>query len=45
MEGFIFAFFLLIGPIDKSLSFSDRNLIKEELSISDDILFEIFPTF
>lgn len=38
-EDFKFAFLLLIGTMDDSLSFGDRNLVKQELGISDEKIF------
>lgn len=38
-EDFKFAFLLLIGTVDDSLSFGDRNLVKQELGISDEKVF------
>ncbi|MGK8427690.1 hypothetical protein OF864_22510 [Bacillus cereus] len=38
-EDFKFAFLLLIGTIDNSLSFGDRNLVKQELGLSDEKVF------
>ncbi|MEB9420536.1 hypothetical protein P4J12_19640 [Bacillus cereus] len=39
IEDFKFAFLLLIGTIDDSLSFGDRNLIKQKLGINDEKVF------
>lgn len=39
MEDFKFAFLLLIGTVDESLSFGERNLVKQELGISDEKVF------
>lgn len=39
MDDFKFAFLLLIGTVDNSLSFGDRNLVKQELGISDEKVF------
>lgn len=39
MEDFKFAFLLLIGTMDNSLSFGERNLVKQELGISDEKVF------
>lgn len=38
-EDFKNAFTLLIGTVDNSLSFGDRNLVKQELGISDEKVF------
>ncbi|MBE7133884.1 hypothetical protein FT642_20045 [Bacillus paranthracis] len=38
-EDFKFAFLLLIGTMDDSLSFGDRNLVKQELGINDEKVF------
>lgn len=38
-EDFKTAFTLLIGTVDDSLSFGDRNLVKQELGISDEKVF------
>ncbi|MEC3127859.1 hypothetical protein P9Z75_30265, partial [Bacillus tropicus] len=39
MEDFKFAFLLLIGTMDDSLNFGERNLVKQELGLSDEIIF------
>lgn len=39
MEDFKFAFLLLIGTMDDSLSFGERNLVKQELGLSDEKVF------
>ncbi|OTZ18130.1 hypothetical protein BK756_00500, partial [Bacillus thuringiensis serovar aizawai] len=39
IEDFKFAFLLLIGTMDDSLSFGDRNLIKQKLGINDEKVF------
>ncbi|EEM37927.1 hypothetical protein bthur0004_62380 [Bacillus thuringiensis serovar sotto str. T04001] len=38
-KDFKFAFLLLIGTIDDSLSFGERNLVKQELGLSDETVF------
>lgn len=38
-EDFKFAFLLLIGTVDDSLSFGDRNLVKNELGLNDEKVF------
>ncbi|MFY0163792.1 hypothetical protein P3K79_09795 [Bacillus anthracis] len=38
-EDFKFSFLLLIGTMDNSLSFGDRNLVKQELGLSDEKIF------
>ncbi|MDZ4567449.1 hypothetical protein [Bacillus cereus] len=38
-EDFKFAFLLLIGTVDNSLSFGDRNLVKQELGLNDEKVF------
>ncbi|WP_144514484.1 hypothetical protein [Bacillus thuringiensis] len=39
IEDFKFAFLLLIGTMDDSLGFGDRNLIKQKLGINDEKVF------
>lgn len=38
-KDFKFAFLLLIGTVDDSLSFGERNLVKQELGLSDETVF------
>lgn len=39
IEDFKFAFSLLIGTVDDSLSLGDRNFVKQELGLSDEKVF------